>query len=148
MLKSLKLLLLYSPWGKAKICDVSKRQNLEDRVTLIFNAAYCLLLTAWCSILLNAYYSLLISFKVARSSRFWRFNMSQILPSPRGDYNNYIRRNYQDQIQITSRSKSSFFCCFFCCFFKIWSLNPPPLLRVSLYRPFYVNKEFDWIKKQ
>ena len=126
MLKSLKLLLLYSPWGKVKICDVSKRHNLEDRVTLIFNAAYCLLFTAWCSILLNAYYPLLISFKFTWSSRFWRFNMPQILPSPHGDYNNYIRRNYQDQIQIKSRSKSSFFCCFFCCFFKVWSQTHRP----------------------
>ena len=120
------MLLLYSPWGEGKICDASKRHSLEDCVTLIFNAAYCLLLTVWCSILLNAYYSLLISFKVTRSSRLWRFDAWQILPSPHGEYNNCIRRNRQDQIRITSRSKSGFFCCFRCCFLKVWSQTHRP----------------------
>ena len=116
------VLLLYSPWGECKICDASKRHNLEDRVTLNFNAVYCLLLTAWRSVSWNTYYSLLISFKVMRSSRLWRFDTSQILPSPQGEYNNYITKDDQDQVRIMSRSKNRFFLFFH---FKIFSKSDP-----------------------
>ena len=118
------VLLLYSPWGECKICDASKRHNLEDRVPLNFNAVYCLLLTAW-----FPYYGMLIihcsflsesrdlqGYDVSICHKFYPLCMQ----------NSCITKDHHNQVRIMSRSKSSFFLFFHFKIFSVWSQTHRP----------------------